>query len=47
MGRTCSTRVGREKCLQIVFRNPEIKRKFGKYKRQWADNIKMGLNYIV
>ena len=47
MDRTCSSRVGYEKCLQIFVRNSESKGQFGKYNRQWADNIKMGLKYIV
>jgi hypothetical protein len=47
MGRTCSTRVGCEKFLQIFVRKPESKRQFGKYNRQWADNAKMGLKYKV
>jgi len=47
MGRACSSYRERRGAYRILFGKPEGKRPFGKLRRRWEDNIKMGLQEEV
>ena len=46
MGRICDTYGGRKGAYKILVRGPEGKRSFGRPRRKWEDNIKMGLQEL-
>ena len=46
MGRTCSTYGEKIGGYRVLVGKPEGKRPFGKPRRRWEDNIKMGLREI-
>jgi hypothetical protein len=43
MGRTCSTHGRDEKCIKVLVGKPERKRRLGRPRRRWEDNIRMDL----
>jgi hypothetical protein len=44
MDRECSTKGGEKKCILVG--KPEEKRRLGRLRRRWVDNIKMHLREI-
>jgi hypothetical protein len=43
MGGSCSTDERDKKCLHYFFGKPEVKRRLGRSRRIWEDNIRMDL----
>jgi hypothetical protein len=41
MDRTCSTYGERRRAYRVIVRKPEGRRKLGRPRRRWEDNIKM------
>jgi hypothetical protein len=46
MGRTCSTNGEERNAYAILMGKPEGKRRLGKPRRRWVDNIRMALGKI-
>ena len=43
MGRVCGTNVGENKFIKFLVAKPEGKRRLGRPRRRWEDNIEMDL----
>jgi hypothetical protein len=46
MGRVCRTNLGEVECIYILVGEPEGKKRLGRPRQRWIDNIIMGLREI-